>query len=97
MTRITNRAVTGVTVRTVIDVTLHPVTGGTAGWDVFAEDCVTKERESEPNRAKGEEVKKMAEKKVAPKAPAAKSSSTSGKAAATRVTKKKVLRKLKKQ
>ena len=48
------------------------------------------------NRVQGEEVNQMAEKKVAPKAPAAKSSSTSGKAAATRVTKKKVLKRMKK-
>ena len=41
-------------------------------------------------------LNQMAEKKVAPKAPAAKSSSTSGKAAATRVTKKKVLKRMKK-
>lgn len=45
---------------------------------------------------RGEEVNQMAEKKVAPKAPAAKSSSTTGKAAATRVTRKKLAKKMKK-
>jgi hypothetical protein len=38
----------------------------------------------------------MAEKKISPKAPAAKSSKGTAKAAATRVTKKKVAKKMKK-
>ena len=97
--------VTGVTTNPVTAVTAEPVTNGTLGSVTGDTDPRRRDRHDarhEPvvhprtGTGRGEEVNQMAEKKVAPKAPAAKSSSTTGKAAATRVTRKKLAKKMKK-
>jgi hypothetical protein len=76
----------------VAEVTLDPVTPGTASPSSIDETAHTDREKSVP-RCNGE-VNGMAEKKVAPKAPAAKASGKGSKDAATRVTKKVTARKV---
>ena len=92
VTAVTWVSVTAVTPTPVIDVTHDPVTGGTARILGAGED-VPRTWNLIP-RGPGGGDSEMAEKKVAPKAPAAKSAKSETKAAATRVTKKKLRKKI---